>query len=168
MRNNLFMIRGTLGLAMAASLFLGCQDFLGGEKGGPAVAADADVQHAALAVVSQDSADDMPVQVADTAQPAPTSVTGTLSPEQQVCLDLYGELQTTKDPRYGEVKNLYGSMNCDLVLGDNKPAPPPYVPPTLEERCKLYRLNLNETQPVNDAKWQTYLAEMAILCADYP
>jgi hypothetical protein len=82
-------------------------------------------------------------------------------------VDLYKELQTAKDPRYGEVKNQYGEMNCDGVLGDKKPVSP-YVPLTLEERCKMYRINAKEPPRPEDVKWTEYMAALAIECAAYP
>lgn len=284
MRKKPTLARGTLGLALAASLFLGCQDFLGGDNAKPAPAAsDGNLEHAAQAIASQDSSKDsppaactalpsqaqpvqaavdgsleeckylgsemqakgasepyymdikykfiakncaqvigdanptlppppppppadsanqcksiadllasldpastkyayykdlfatecagtpspVPAPVAEPAKPAPAPASGSLSPGQQVCLDLYNELQTAKDPRYGEVKNQYGILDCEAVLGDKKPVPV-YTPPTLEERCGIYRKNLTETHPAGDPKWEAYLAEMAITCAAYP
>jgi len=176
---------GTLGLAMAGSIFLGCQDFLGGDAAKPtAAAADTKVEHPTQAAVIPDSAKDMPAQTVVTPQdtpvqttpeavppppaaiePAPLPASVALSPEQESCVGLYNELQTAKDPRYGEVKDLYVGQNCDVVLGDKKPSS--YVPLTLEERCKMYRKNLTETQP-DDPKWQAHLDEMAVECAAYP
>lgn len=281
MRKKLSLTRGTLGLALAASALIGCQDFLGGDKGGRAATPPAeDVQHAAQAVSPEDSAKDAaagpqaPVASApgtleecrylwsemqnksaseayymdvkykfigkncaqvigdanptqpppppldsaalcrnieevlanlDSASPkfpyyrdlyatdcggAPSSIPAKpgdpvapdkpkpvdptppaskspLSPQQEECLDLYNQLQSAKEPAYGEAKNQYGEKNCDAVLGDAKPVPV-YTPPTLEERCRMYRINLAQTQPVGDPKWQSYLDEMAVTCAAYP
>jgi hypothetical protein len=284
MRKKLSLKHGTLGLALAASVFLGCQDFLGGDNGKPAAApTDDNLEHAAQAVAAQDSAKNPPAPTGtpgtaqDTPAPAPANGTleeckylwsemqsksedvnyymdvkykfigkncaqvigdatptppppppvdsatqcknlkgmldpaspkyasylaewsakcaeavlpqpvaiepaatdpepakptppptsSSLTPEQQVCADLFKELQTAKEPRYGEVKNQYGEQNCDVVLGDKKPFAP-YVPLTLEEKCKMYRINAKEPPRPEDAKWTEYMAAQAIECAAYP
>jgi hypothetical protein len=110
-----------------------------------------------------------PVKPTEPANPSPAPASTGLTPEQQVCLDLYNGLQTTKDPEYGEYKNKYGSLNCDVVLGDKKPVPPPPVPLTIEEKCKMYRYNVIHSTPTTpDPKYEAYMAEMAITCAAYP
>lgn len=198
MRKKLALVNGTLGLALAASVFLGCQEFMGGDHGNTAApSSNQKVEQVAQAIVSQDSAkdsppaastaataQDQPVQAAvatpapaqiepvkpaepvvtEPAQPAPASAS--LSPEQEDCVNLFNELQTAKEPRYGEVKNLYGSQNCEVVLGDKKPST--YVPLTTEEKCKMYRYNVIHTPSTGDPKYDAYMAEMAITCAAYP
>jgi hypothetical protein len=203
MRKKLPFTLGTLGLAMAGSLFLGCQDFLGGDNGKQAAPADNGVEHAAQAAdpagitvaaadqpalapqaaVTQDSAKDMPAQPAatapaqsaatepakpaepDPAKPSPAPASTALSPEQQACLDLSNVLQsgTTTNENYSQAKGQYLEKNCSSV-----PAPYPYTPPPIEERCKLYRVQLTETRPVDDGKYQAYLDDMAKQCAAVP
>ena len=177
MHKKYFLTRGTLGLALAASVFLGCQDFLGEEKAGKAPpSSDASTQQVAQVAASQEGAKDMPAQADVVTEPvassepvnsSPPPASGSLTPEQEVCLDLYDQLQIG-GANYKQVKYQYIEMDCDAVLGDKKPAPPPWTPPTLEERCRLYRINLTETPPTNDPKYEAHMAEMAILCAPYP
>lgn len=187
MHKKFFLTRGTLGLALAASVFLGCQDFLGEEKGGQAtVRTEADTRLSAQATAPQDSAKDMPAQATEPAKPvatepvkpvvtepvkpAPAPTATSLTPEQQQCLDLYYVMQAgTKAETYMPAKNQYGMQNCDVVLGDAKPTPPPPTPLTIEQQCKMYRSNLiTHTPPPEDLKYAAYLAEMAIRCAEYP
>jgi hypothetical protein len=176
---------GTLGLAMAGSIFLGCQDFLGGDAKPTAAPSDTKVEQAAQPAGAQNNATDLPAQAVVTpldtpvqttpeavpppgpaaAEPAALPTSAALSPEQESCVALYNELQTSKDPRYGEVKDQYVGQNCDVVLGDKKPSS--YVPLTLEERCKMYRKNLTETQS-DDPKWRAYMDGLAVECAAYP
>lgn len=122
------------------------------------------------ATVDSVCAEALPAKPAVTspAQPSPPPTSTVLSPEQELCIDLWNQMQTTTKENYMEIKYKYGDMDCDRILGDAKPAPPPFVPPTTEERCRLYRINLTETQPTGDPKYAAYLAEMAIICADYP
>lgn len=174
MRKKSFLTRGTLGLALAASLFLGCQDFLSEEKGGQALPSDAIEQHAAQEVAAQeaaslDSAKDMSVQsnvVTEPVKTSPPQASTSLTPGQEECMALWHQLQDGVGDKYMDAKYKYGEKNCDAVLGAAKPVPPPATPMTIEERCRLYRLNLTETHPVEDVKWQAHLAEMAITCAE--
>ncbi len=105
--------------------------------------------------------------VTEPAQPSSPPASTALSPEQEVCKDMWNEMMSMPE-NYMELKYKYGGMDCDRILGDAKPAPPPFVPPTLEERCRLYRINLTETPPTGDPKYAAHMAEMAITCADYP
>ncbi|MBW8888011.1 MAG: hypothetical protein JF616_09670 [Fibrobacteres bacterium] len=86
MRNKLFITHGTLGLVLAGSVFIGCQDFLGSDKGNqPAAPSGDNLQHAAQALSAQDSAKDLPAQAAagtpGTAQELPANAPGNTSPE---------------------------------------------------------------------------------------
>jgi hypothetical protein len=191
MRNKLFITQGTLSLALAASVFIGCQDFLGGDKGNqPTTPSGDNLQHAAQALSPQDSAKDLPAQAVATpptatitpaapavdtppkatvppaAQPASPPASTSLTSQQQECLDAYNVMQSGKGD-YSTAKDLYVGKDCDQVLNAVQPDPRPYTPPTTAELCAMYRKNVI-TQPTGDAKYNAYMAQQAILCVDYP
>lgn len=193
MRKKLSLINGTLGLAIAASLFVACQDFpVDSDKGQQASKTPAaeNLQQASLAASPQDSTKDLPAQAVATppnatippaapvvvtppepttppaVQPAPPPASTSLTPEQQACLDAYNVMQSGGGD-YSQAKDQYVGKGCDQVLGALKPDPRPYTPPTTAELCGMYRKNV-VTQPTGDAKYNEYMAQQAIMCADYP
>jgi hypothetical protein len=191
MRNKLFITNGTLILALAASVFIGCQDFMGGDKGDqPAAPSGDDLQNAAQALSTQDSAKDSPAQTVATppkattpppspvvetptestppaVQPAPPASTS-LTPQQQECLDAYNVMQSGTGDSYAQAKDLYVGKDCDQVLNAVKPNPRPYTPPTTAELCAMYRKNVVTQPTTGDPKYDAYMAQQAIMCADYP
>jgi hypothetical protein len=192
MRNKLFITHGTLSLALAASVFIGCQDFLGGDKGNqPAAPSGDNQQHVAQALSPQDSADELPAPAVDTplkttippaapavdtppqatippaAQPASPPEGTALTPQQQECLDAYNVMQSGNGD-YSKAKDLYAGKGCNEVLNAVQPNPRPYTPLTIEEECKMYRKNVITLPTTGDPKYDAYMAQEAIKCVDYP
>jgi hypothetical protein len=164
MRNKLFITHGTLSLALAASVFIGCQSFLGGDKGNqPAAPSGDNLQHAAQASVDTPPTATVP----PAAQPASPPASASLTPQQQECLDAYNVMQSGKGD-YSTAKDLYVGKDCDQVLSAVQPDPRPYTPPTTAELCKMYRKNVVTLPTTGDPKYDAYMAQQAIICADYP
>src|SRR3954470_17314318 len=137
MRNKLFITRGTLGLALAASVFIGCQDFLGGDKGGQAPPSDDNLQHAAQAS-SQDSTQGFDVQPAAgtpaTAQAAPANAPASASPE--------GGAPPSQPAASETVKSF---------------TPTPYTPLDSSQICAMYRKNVVTLPTTGDPKYDAYM-----------
>src|SRR4051812_42421431 len=121
MRKKLSFTLGTLGLALAGSVFIGCQDFLGGDNGKQAAApTDNSVEHAAQAAGAQDSAKDMPAPVAAPVQDTPAPVNGSL----EECKYLWSEMENNKEnvQYYMDVKYKAIGKNCAQVIADANPS----------------------------------------------
>lgn len=179
MREKLPLTNGIAGLALAASIFLGCQDFLGEDKAGqtakpPAEEAQVAAQQASTQDVAQDApgtaacagvAKDLPATGADTTKPAKSEPVPTpaISGDLAECQAIYDQMQTAKEPLYGELKNRFSSLNCD----HSKFTVPvvPYVPPDSATVCKNLRSTLTLIEP-GSPKYVSYQQEIAIYCTD--
>jgi hypothetical protein len=159
MRKKTTLNLGIAAMALSASLFLGCQDFLSEDKS---------VQSAKT---SSETAKDMPAIAADTAKPAasepatPAAPVATPSapatPDNAAeCKEIYAQMQTAKDPLYGEFKNKFTNLNCDLSK-----AAGPYVPPDSATLCKNLRATLAMLDP-NSPKYPMYQQDIATYCTD--
>jgi len=147
MRDKLFITHGTLGLALAASVFIGCQDFLGSGKAGQATSSDDNLQHAAQAVTSQDSAQDLPPQAAATpgaAVDSPANATGN------------GSQAGAPSSQPAATETVKSST------------PAPYTPLDSAQICAMYRKNVVTLPTTGDPKYDAYMAQLAIACAGYP
>ena len=147
MRDKLFITHGTLGLALAASVFIGCQDFLGSDKGGQAKPSDNNLQHAAQAS-SQDSAAALPVQAA----------AGTPATAQDVPANAIGNGSQAGAP----------SSQPAATETVKSSTPAPYTPLDSAQICAMYRKNVVTLPTTGDPKYDAYMAQLAIACAGYP
>ena len=169
MRIKLSLTRGIAGLALSAFVFMGCQDFLSEDKPEPTAKTPAEeVQVAAQEASAQEAssqvsantepAKDLPVTAAEPPKPVTSEPVSTpATPDNAAeCQAIYEEMQTAKDPLYGELKNKFGSLNCDL----SKVSIPvvPYVPPDSATICKNLRSALEFMDP-NSPKYPSYLAK---------
>ncbi|MEO7426188.1 MAG: hypothetical protein ABI036_13455 [Fibrobacteria bacterium] len=169
--------QGTLGLALAASLFIGCQDFLGEEKGPAATPTSSsdDILHAAKEVSSQDSVASQTVATVDTAKPAdmpakatdpaPTTAAAIFD-SLQACVDIYTQMQKAGEPLYGELKNKYVGLGCINIIGTAGPDVLPPVPPLdAAIKCKMFQANLASGSYQN-AKYPITQATVDSVCAE--
>ncbi len=140
---------GIAALALSASLFLGCQDLLSEDKS---------VQSAKT---SSETAKDMPALVADTAKPAATepATTPAVQDNAAECKEIYAQMQTAKEPLYGELKFKFTSLNCDSKAAG------PYVPPDSATLCKNLKATLAMLDP-SSPKYPMYQQEIATYCTD--
>ncbi len=191
MREKLPLTNGIAGLVLVASIFLGCQDFLSQDKpeqpAAPSAEIDQGTAQGALtqetsdpeatdqqasapiastqAVVDTEPAKDLPLTAAEPPKPVTSEPTSTpaSSGDAAECQAIYDQMQSAKDPLYGELKNRFGSLNCDFT----KIVVPtvPFVPPDSATVCKNLRSTLAEIDP-GSPKYASYLQEIAIYCAD--
>jgi len=175
MRIKLTLIRGIVGMAMSASVFLGCQDFLSEDKA--AQTAKSPTEENVLAASSQDdagAAKDLPATAVDTlataiiepspATPEPAS-TPAATDNLAECKDIYAQMQTVKDPLYGELKNKFGSLNCDLSKVGALVTP--FVPPDSATVCKNLKATLAILDP-GSPKYPYYQQDIATYCTANP
>lgn len=155
MRKKTTLNRGIAILALSASVFLGCQDFLSEDK----------AVHSAK--TSSETAQDLPAFTADTAKPAPTEpATPTVVPDNAAeCKLIFAEMHTVKEPLYGELKNKFGELKCDHAQIANSYVPP--VPPDSATVCKNLRSTLATLDP-SSPKYPGYVSEIEIHCTPKP
>lgn len=81
------------------------------------------------------------------------------------CQDIFNQMQTAKDPLYGELKNKFGSLNCD----HSKIVHPvvPVVPPDSATICNNLKSTLATIEP-GTPKYISYQEEIARNCAAHP
>jgi len=180
MRETTIPNRGIAGLALAASLFLGCQDFLGLDKSGqsagtPAEEAQVAAQGASTLGTSDQGkpdpviadavpAGDAPAAAAESCKPAASEPAATPAAGNAAeCQAIYDQMLAAKEPLYGELKNKFGSLNCEL----SKVVAPtvPQVPPDSATVCKNLRSALEHMDP-NSTKYASYQQDIKIYCAD--
>lgn len=93
------------------------------------------------------------------AEPTPAP---TVTDHAAECKDILAQMQTAKEPLYGELKNKFGSLNCDLSQSAG-----PIAPPDSATVCKNLRSTLANMDP-NDAKYPSYVEEIATYCPAKP
>ena len=185
MRMKPTITRGIAGLALSASVFLGCQDILNDQKTVPTaktpseestqLAAQASTQDSAAAEPAKDS----PATAVDTSKavavnppanavepPKPTTTEPAPAPtatdHAAECKDILAQMQTAKEPLYGELKNEFGSLNCDLSQSAG-----PVVLPDSATVCKNLRATLAILDPGSN-KYASYAEEIATYCPANP
>ena len=135
------LTRGILSLGLSATLFLGCQDFLSEDKAAQAAKTSTETG----------------------IQPAPQPVPQVSNQGVAMkCKEIHEQMQTAKDPLYGELKDKFVSQNCDVT----KTSTPP-VPPDSATICKNYQAALAEMDP-SSSKYPLYQEQIAIYCTANP
>ena len=185
MRMKLTVNRGIAGLALSASVFLGCQDILNDSKAATTAKTQSEESTQLTAQAStQDNAaaepaKDLPATAVDTSKavavvppanavepPKPTTTEPAPAPtatdHAAECKDILAQMQTAKEPLYGDLKNEFGSLNCDLSQSAG-----PVAPPDSATVCKNLRSTLANMDP-GDAKYPSYVDDIATYCTAKP